>query len=61
VNIAILETGLFPDQETMEEAVTHLLPVHNVYRYDLRAVRRTDAEWDQLLDEVLAADRVFTI
>lgn len=61
MNIAILETGLFPDQSTMEDAITHLLPVHNVYRYDLRLAGRSAEDWDQLLDEVLAADRVFTI
>ena len=61
MNIAILETGLFPDTETVEEAITHLVPLHNVYRYDLTQTQRTDDEWDQLLDEILAADRVFTI
>lgn len=61
MNIAILDTGLFPDRDTTEEAITHLVPVHNVYRYDLRAPERSEADWDQLLDEVLAADRVFSI
>lgn len=61
MNIAILETGLFPDTETVEDAITHLVPLHNVYRYDLREAQRTDAEWDQLLDEILAADRVLTV
>ncbi len=61
MNIAILETGLFPDTATVEEALTHLEPLHNVYRYDLINESRTDDEWDQLLDEVLAADRVLTI
>ncbi|MEJ2347355.1 MAG: hypothetical protein P8076_08190 [Gammaproteobacteria bacterium] len=61
MNIAILETGLFPDRETVEQAVTHLLPVHNVYRYDLSDQDRSDEEWDQMLDEVLASDRVFTV
>jgi hypothetical protein len=60
LNISILETGLFPDTETMEEAITHLEPIHNVYRYKLDH-ERSDAEWDQLLDEIIASDRVFTL
>ena len=61
MNIAVLETGLFPDSETVEDAITHLVPLHNVYRYDLREMSRTDDEWDQMLDEILAADRVLTV
>lgn len=61
MNIAILETGLFPDQETMDDVVTHLLAQHNVYRYELHGTRRSDQDWDQLLDEILAADRILTI
>lgn len=61
MNIAILETGLFPDMDTVQDALSHLMPVHNVYRYELHGTQRTDEEWDQLLDEVLAADRVFTV
>ena len=45
----------------MEEAITHLETLHNVYRYALNQPDRTDAQWDQLLDEIIASDRVFTI
>lgn len=61
MNISILETGLFPDTETVEETLTHLEPIHNVYRYKLLEKQRSDEEWDQLLDEIIASDRVFTI
>lgn len=61
MNISILETGLFPDTQTMEEAITHLEPIHNVYRYKLDDHQRSDEEWDQLLDEIIASDRVFTL
>lgn len=61
MNISILETGLFPDTVTMEAAITHLEPIHNVYRYKLNDHERSDAEWDQLLDEIIASDRVFTL
>jgi len=61
MNIAILETDLFPDAETVSDAVSHLTPMYNVYRYKLRDPERTEEQWDQLLDEVLASDRVFTL
>jgi hypothetical protein len=61
MNISILETGLFPDTETMEEAITHLEPIHNVYRYRISDHEHSDAEWDQMLDEIIASDRVFTL
>jgi len=61
MNIAILETGLFPDAETVSDAISHLTPMYNVYRYDLKDPNRSDEDWDQLLDEVLASDRVFTL
>lgn len=61
MNIAVLHTHLFPDPETVAEAVTHLEPHHNVYRYDVRQGGLSDDEWDQMLDEILAADRVITV
>jgi len=61
LNITILESGLFPDTQTMETTISHLEPIHNVYRYKLVDHQRSDEEWDQLLDEIIASDRVFTI
>jgi hypothetical protein len=61
LNISIIETGLFPDTETVEEAITHLEPMYNVYRYKVKDHNRTDEEWDQVLDEIIASDRVFTL
>jgi hypothetical protein len=60
VNVVVLDTGLFPEQETLTAALDDLTPAHYVYRYDLR-VSRSEEEWDQLMDEVLSADRVFTV
>lgn len=61
MNIAILETGLFPDTDTVESAVNYFEPIHNVYRYKLHDKNRDDQEWDQLLDEIIASDRVITV
>lgn len=61
MNISILETGLFPDVKTVEEAISHLEPIHNVYRYRINDNQLSDDEWDQMLDEIIASDRVLTI
>lgn len=61
MNIAVLDTGLFPDVEAVDSAITHLLPMYNVYRYDLRQSDRSEREWDQLLDELLASDRIVCV
>ena len=60
MNIAVLETGLFPDAESVRDAVTHLTPVHNLYRYDLRQHDFSEQQWDQMLDDILASDRILT-
>lgn len=60
MNLVVLDTGLFPDKETFAAAIDYAVPMHYVYRYDLQA-DRSEEEWDQLMDEVLSADRVFTV
>lgn len=61
MNIAVLDTGLFPDRETLEHALDELEPHYNVYRLRLAAPSPDDAAWDQILDEILAADRVVVL
>lgn len=61
MNVAILETGLFPDSDTVLDALNHLEPVHYVYRYDLRKGHPSDEGWDQLVDALRASDRIYTV
>ena len=61
MNITILSTGLFPDPQTMTEAVSYLEAAHYVYRCDLQTMEDRDEEWDRVLEEVLGADRVITV
>jgi hypothetical protein len=61
VNIAVVDTGLFPDRETLQDAVTALQSLHNVYRYDATRPELTEADWDRALDEMLACDLVITL
>ncbi|HCA26475.1 MAG TPA: hypothetical protein DEP05_02325 [Betaproteobacteria bacterium] len=61
MNVAILETGLFPDSETVLDALNHLEPVHYVYRYDLRKPIPSAEEWDQLIDALCTSDRIISV
>lgn len=60
MNIVILETGLFPDQDFLRDALADSSSSHSVHRSDLREAR-SEAQWDRLLDEILSSDRVITI
>jgi hypothetical protein len=53
-----LETGLYPDSQTVSAAVHQLAAGHEVRSLDLRRLGLTDRDWDAVIDAILAADRV---
>jgi hypothetical protein len=61
MNIAILKTGLFPDSETVENALNHFVVADYLFCYDATRADLSEADWDQALDEIMAAERVFVI
>lgn len=61
MNIAILKTGLFPDAQGVEDAISHFETQYYVYHYDATHEGLSDADWDQALDELLSADRIIVI
>jgi hypothetical protein len=61
MNIAILKTGLFDDADTIEDSLSRFEVSDDVFTYDTTRADLTDADWDQALDELLAAERVFVI
>jgi len=61
MNIAILKTGLFPDAETVEDALNHFAVSDYLFIYDMTSQDLNDADWDQALDEMMAAERVIVI
>ncbi|AKH19075.1 hypothetical protein [Sedimenticola thiotaurini] len=61
MNIAVLKTGLFPDSETVEEGIDHLLSRCNLYQYDATRDDLSDSDWDQILDEILDAERLIVL
>jgi hypothetical protein len=61
MNIAILKTGLFDDAETLEDSLSRFEVSDYVFTYDTSQPDLTDADWDQALDELMAAERVFVV
>jgi len=61
MNIAVLKTGLFPDRETVEAGIDHLLSSCNLYQYDATGDDLADSDWDQILDEILVAERLIVL
>lgn len=61
MNIAVLNTGLFADRETMEEALSELEVFHEVHRCDATRTPMSDEDWNKVLDALLASDVVVTL
>jgi len=61
MNVAVIKTDLFPDTSTMERGIEHFYASCNVYNYDATRANLKDEDWDQMLDEVLSAERIIVI
>jgi len=65
MKILELNTGLFPDAQTVSAALRQMAPTHRVESIDLAAsLRRRDPEdeaWDRAVAAILACDLTITI
>ena len=63
MNILQLDSGLFPDQETVRVAVLILENgEHTISRLNAAQIPADDDEaWDVVVQEILAADKVVTV
>lgn len=59
MKILALTTGLFPDRDTVEAALTALAASHEVTRGEVSAATNA-AQWDRVVAEILRADVVVT-
>jgi len=57
----VLDTGLFPDRETVDAALQQLGNTHTVTRHDVSKMTPDDAAWDELVNAILKADRIITL
>ncbi len=60
MKILALDSGLFPDRETVAAALTELAAGHEVSRLDLTSSAMIEADWDRALTEILRADLIVT-
>lgn len=61
MDIVVLETDIFPDRETLTQAVDHLQKTHRVWRFNTTPTGNTDRDWDQALVRLLGADRILVV
>jgi hypothetical protein len=58
MNIVQLNTGLFPDAQTVIAALRQVAPTHRVDTIDLRSRDLQEGDWDRVIAAILAADLV---
>jgi hypothetical protein len=57
----ILDTGLFPDRETVSAALANLKTDDGVKRIDVSELGSDNAAWDEAVRSLLEADKVITL
>ena len=60
MKIFVLNTGLFPEKDVLEDALAQLGSDHEVSRYDAQA-EHTDDDWDRAVLAIVSAERVITL
>jgi hypothetical protein len=61
LNILQLNTGLFPDAQTVAAALRPMAETHRVAAVDLRRRGMTESDWDEAIRSILAADLIISI
>ena len=61
MKILELNTGLFPDAQTVSAALRQMEPAHRVESIDLRRRDMEDEAWDRVVDAILDSDPTITI
>ncbi|MCF8177566.1 MAG: hypothetical protein K9J74_03580 [Sulfuritalea sp.] len=58
MNIVQLDTGLFPDAQTVIAALRQAQATHRIDVVDARRRNMLDSDWDGVIDALLAADLI---
>lgn len=61
MKILELNTGLFPDAQTVAAALRQMEPAHRVESIDLRRRDMEDEDWDRVIAAILDSDLTITI
>ncbi len=60
MTIIQLNTGLFPAAQTVSAALRQMAETHGFDTIDLRQRELREKDWDEVMQVILAADRVIT-
>ena len=58
MRIVLLQTGLFPDADTVAAAVAELAAGNEVATFEMPPADAGDDAWDEVAAAILAADRI---
>jgi len=58
MNIVQLNTGLFPDAQTVIAALRQVVAAHRVDIIDIRSRDMREGDWDRVIAAILGADLV---
>lgn len=61
MNIVQLDTGLFPDAQTVAAAVRQMTPAHRVDVIEIWRQDMQESDWDRVISALLAADLIVSI
>ncbi len=61
LNILQLNTGLFPDAQTVTAALRLMAATHRVAAIDLTRRDLRESDWDAAIEAILSADRIISI
>ena len=61
MKILELNTGLFPDAQTVSAVLRQMEPAHRVDAIDLRRRDMEDEAWERVIDAILDSDLTITI
>jgi len=61
VDVVVLRTGIFPDRETIGQALCRLEREHELVYVDVSSPEIGEPDWDRTLHQLLAADRIIVV
>ncbi len=61
MKILQLNTGLFPDAQTVDAALRQIASMHHVETVDLRRRDMGGGDWDEVMRRILTADQIVSI
>lgn len=61
MKILELNTGLFPDAQTVTAALRQMVSTHRVDTMDLRRRDLGEEDWDRVVEAILASDLTITL